>query len=116
MGEKNNQQEEVKKVELQDFEGTKNVEGDNSMDLLKDIPMKVVVELGRTVLKINELMEMGVGSIIELDKMSGDPVDIFVNGKPIAKGEVVVIDEDFGVRITEINLKAQRENKDDQNA
>jgi flagellar motor switch protein FliN/FliY len=75
---------------------------ENSLNLLKDVPLKVVVELGRTVLKINELIELGVGSIIELNKLYGDPVDIYINNKMIARGEVVVIDEDFAVRITEI--------------
>jgi len=95
-------QEKVNKVEFQDFQEAKKIKGSNSIEFLNDIPLKVVVELGRTVLKINELMELGVGSIIELDKLSGDPMDIRVNGKLIARGEVVVIDEDFGVRITEI--------------
>lgn len=105
--------EKVRKVELQDFKDTKKVKGSNSMELLKDIPLKVVVELGRTVLKIRDLMELGIGSIIELDKLSGDTMDILVNGKLIAKGEVVVIDEDFGVRITEVMLNTDLENKDD---
>lgn len=98
---------------MQDFKDTKKVKGSNSMELLKDIPLKVVVELGRTVLKIRDLMELGIGSIIELDKLSGDTMDILVNGKLIAKGEVVVIDEDFGVRITEVMLNTDLENKDD---
>lgn len=94
----------ISKVEFPDFDAAKTVRGGNSIDLLKDIPLKVIVELGQTVLKIKDIMELGVGSIVELDKLSGDPVDILVNGRLIAKGEVVVIDEDFGVRITDLVL------------
>lgn len=94
----------ISKVEFPDFDKARMVRGDNSIDLLKDIPLKVIVELGQTVLKIKDIMELGVGSIVELDKLSGDPVDILVNSRLIAKGEVVVIDEDFGVRITDLVL------------
>jgi len=95
--------ENSKNIELDDFLEEKKIKtGNSSLELLKDVPLKVVVELGRTVLKIGELMELGVGSIIELNKLYGDPVDIYVNNKLIGKGEVVVIDEDFAVRITEI--------------
>ncbi|MBN2072698.1 MAG: flagellar motor switch protein FliN [Actinobacteria bacterium] len=75
------------------------------MSILNDIPLEIVVELGRTVLKIKEILELGVGSIVELDKLSGEPVDILINGEKIARGEVVVIDEDFGVRITDVILE-----------
>ncbi|MCX7795029.1 MAG: flagellar motor switch protein FliN [bacterium] len=73
-----------------------------NLDLLKDVPIQVSVELGRTKILIKDLLALSSGSIIELDKLAGEPVDILVNGKLIAKGEVVVIDENFGVRITEI--------------
>lgn len=73
-----------------------------NLDLLKDVPIQVSVELGRTKMLIKDLLSLSSGSIIELDKLAGEPVDILVNGKLIAKGEVVVIDENFGVRITEI--------------
>lgn len=73
-----------------------------SLDLLMDIPLEVTVELGRTVKTIKEILNFSPGAIVELDKMAGEPVDILVNGKYVAKGEVVVIDENFGVRITEI--------------
>lgn len=76
--------------------------GDTNIGLILDVPMQVTVELGRTRKLIREILELGPGSIIELDKLAGEPVDILVNGKQIAKGEVVVIDENFGVRITEI--------------
>ncbi len=73
-----------------------------NIGLLMDIPLQVTVELGQTRKTIKEVLEMTPGSIIELDKLAGEPVDILINQKPIAKGEVVVIDENFGVRITEI--------------
>ncbi|GFZ83963.1 flagellar motor switch phosphatase FliY [Paenibacillus marchantiophytorum] len=75
---------------------------DTNLDLLLDIPLKVTVELGRTHKVIKDILELSQGSIIELDKLAGEPVDILVNNKLIAKGEVVVIDENFGVRVTDI--------------
>ncbi|MFD0671728.1 flagellar motor switch phosphatase FliY [Cohnella sp. GCM10027633] len=75
---------------------------DTNLSLLLDIPLKVTVELGRTKKQIKEILELSQGSIIELDKLAGEPVDILVNNKLIAKGEVVVIDENFGVRVTDI--------------
>ncbi|OWA33771.1 flagellar motor switch phosphatase FliY [Saccharibacillus sp. O16] len=75
---------------------------ENNLGLLMDIPLKVTVELGRTQKQIKEILELSQGSIVELDKLAGEPVDILVNNKLIAKGEVVVIDENFGVRVTDI--------------
>lgn len=75
---------------------------ENNLNLLMDIPLKVTVELGRTQKQIKDILDMSQGSIIELDKLAGEPVDILVNNKLIAKGEVVVIDENFGVRVTDI--------------
>lgn len=75
---------------------------ENNLNLLMDIPLKVTVELGRTQKQIKDILEMSQGSIIELDKLAGEPVDILVNHKLVAKGEVVVIDENFGVRVTDI--------------
>jgi flagellar motor switch protein FliN/FliY len=76
--------------------------GGSKIDLIADIPVRVTVELGKTRKNISEILAMTTGSVIELDKMAGEPVDVLVNGKLIAKGEVVVIDENFGVRITEV--------------
>ncbi|WP_028545164.1 flagellar motor switch phosphatase FliY [Paenibacillus taiwanensis] len=75
---------------------------DSNINLLLDIPLRVTVELGRTHKQIKDILELSQGSIIELDKLAGEPVDILVNNKLIAKGEVVVIDENFGVRVTDI--------------
>jgi flagellar motor switch protein FliN/FliY len=73
-----------------------------NIGLIMDVSMEMTVELGRTRKLIKEILGMGEGTIIELDKLAGEPVDILVNHKLIAKGEVVVIDENFGVRVTEI--------------
>ena len=72
------------------------------IDMIADIPVRVTVELGKTRKSVSEILALTNGAVIELDKMAGEPVDILVNGKLIAKGEVVVIDENFGVRITDI--------------
>ncbi|EKV57777.1 flagellar motor switch protein [Brachyspira hampsonii 30446] len=74
----------------------------NNIGLLMDVTINVTVELGRARLSIREILGLGEGSIIELQKLAGEPVDLLVNGKLIAKGEVVVIDECFGVRVTDI--------------
>ncbi|WP_078430719.1 flagellar motor switch phosphatase FliY [Alkalihalobacterium alkalinitrilicum] len=80
----------------------------SNLNMLLDIPLHVTVELGRTKRSIKEILEFGQGSIIELDKLAGEPVDILVNQKLIAKGEVVVIDENFGVRVTDIVSQQER--------
>src|SRR5699024_2292162 len=82
-----------------------------NLDMLLDIPLRVTVELGRTKRAIKDILELSAGSIIELDKLAGEPVDVLVNEKPVAKGEVVVIDENFGVRITDIVSQSERLNK-----
>lgn len=73
-----------------------------NIDLIMDVPLEVTVELGRTKKSISEILDFGPGKIIELNKLAGEPIDVLVNGKYVAKGEVVVIEESFGVRITEI--------------
>lgn len=92
----------VSPVKFQELEDERVENISNKITLIKDVPLEVTVELGRTHKLIKEILELGPGSIIELNKMAGEPVDILVNGKNVAKGEVVVIDENFGVRITEI--------------
>ena len=79
-----------------------------NIGLILDVPLQVTVELGRTKKSIKEILELSTGSIVELDKLAGEPVEIQVNGHFLAKGEVVVIDENFGVRITEIASPAER--------
>ncbi len=108
----NSSNEQAEKIEFPDFgsadttpSGTSNNQkddGDKNMDLLFDIPMVISVELGRTKRSLKEILNLSIGSIVELEKLSGEPVDLLVNGKVIAKAEVVVIDENFGIRITQI--------------
>ena len=79
-----------------------------NIELILDVPLTLTVELGRTVRAIREVLEMGPGSLVELDRMAGESVDVLVNNKLVAKGEVVVIDENFGVRITDIISPKER--------
>ncbi|MDE3838527.1 flagellar motor switch phosphatase FliY [Bacillus methanolicus] len=82
-----------------------------NLNILLDIPLQITVELGRTRRSVKEILDISAGSIIELDKLAGEPVDILVNNRLIAKGEVVVIDENFGVRVTDIISQSDRINK-----
>jgi flagellar motor switch protein FliN len=81
------------------------------LDFILDIPLTLSVELGRNRLLINELLQLGQGSVIELTKVAGEPMDIYVNQRLIARGEVVVVNEKFGVRLTDIISPAERVNK-----
>ena len=72
------------------------------LERLRDVPVELAVELGRTRMTIGEALGLGPGPIVTLDRLAGEPVDLLVNGKPIARGEVVVIDEEFGLRISEV--------------
>lgn len=92
----------VKKVTFESFDNNNNQKYNESIEMLNEIPIDVSVELGRAKRKISEILEYGPGTIIELDKLVGEPLDILANGRKIAKGEVVVIDDNFGIRITEV--------------
>ncbi|MCB0824684.1 MAG: flagellar motor switch protein FliN [Armatimonadetes bacterium] len=81
---------------------------DNGLEMLMDIPLEVSVELGRVKMVVKDVVELGSGSIVEIDKAAGEPVDVMVNGRLVARGEVVVIEDNFGVRITEILSPAER--------
>ena len=78
------------------------------IDFVLDIPLDVSVELGRVTMPVNDLLQLGPGSIIELTKLVGDPLNIYINNKMIAKGEVVVLDEKFGIRVTDITSPTER--------
>ncbi|MBD3182021.1 flagellar motor switch protein FliN [Candidatus Poribacteria bacterium] len=80
----------------------------SNIDILMDVPLDVSVELGRTRIAIKDMLKLGPGSVVELDKLIGEPVDLLVNGRLIARGEVVVFDENFGIRITDIINPADR--------
>ncbi|SCG83440.1 Flagellar motor switch phosphatase fliY [Proteiniborus sp. DW1] len=101
----------VEKFELRQFETTENKLYNESIELINEIPIDITVELGRTTRKIGEILEYGPGTIIELDKLLGEALEIYANGKFIAKGEVVVIDDNFGIRITDIISPSKRISK-----
>jgi flagellar motor switch protein FliN len=82
--------------------GDAGVDGTRELERLYDVPVELAVEIGRTQMTIRETLALGPGSIVTLNRLAGEPVDLLVNGKPIARGEVVVIDEEFGLRVTEV--------------
>jgi len=90
---KDGQEEQEKQEEL---------EGSNQLDFILDIPLELSVELGRTKMLVNNLLQLGQGSIVELNKLAGEPLEVYINRKLIARGEVVVVNEKFGVRLTDI--------------
>lgn len=101
----------VQQAEFTTFEPPKMTESEaRNLNMLLDIPLQVTVELGRTKHSVREILQLTSGSIIELNRLAGEPVDILVNNRLIAKGEVVVIDENFGVRITDIISQTERIN------
>jgi len=96
-------------VQLQELAGVQKMGHANNIDLLMDVSMRVTVELGRTRMQLSQILELQHGSVVELDRLAGDPVDVFVNDVMVARGEVVVVDDKFGVRITEmISSKSAR--------
>lgn len=84
---------------------------DINMDVILDIPVKLSMEIGRTSVNIRSLLQLNQGSVIELDRMAGEPLDVLVNGTLIAHGEVVVVNEKFGIRLTDIVSPAERVKK-----
>jgi len=108
---KKEQKVNVSPVVFQSFDedsSSKGKKDKENLDLILDVPLTITVELGKTKKLIKDILELSEGSIIELDKLAGEPVDILANGKYIAKGEVVVIDENFGVRIIDIVHQSKR--------
>lgn len=83
-------------------------QNDRNLNLILDIPLKVSVELGRTKMPVSELLNLTQGSVIELSKLAGEPMEVYVNDKLIARGEAVVVNEKFGVRLTDIISPAER--------
>ena len=92
----------VQPASFQAFSGNNAAAGHENIDLIMDVPLEVTVELGRTSKSIKDILEFAPGTIVELNKIAGEPIDVLVNGKYVAKGEVVVIEESFGIKITEI--------------
>ena len=92
----------IQPAQFQSFNNVGAAPGQENIGLIRDVPLEVTVELGRTKKSIAEILDFAPGTIIELDKIAGEPIDVLVNGKFVAKGEVVVIEESFGIRVTEI--------------
>jgi flagellar motor switch protein FliN len=94
--------------DMEQNQQTKKRDSLKDMDFILDIPLEVSVELGRTKMLINELLQLGQGSVIELNKLAGEPLEIFINRKLVARGEAVVVNEKFGVRLTDIISPMER--------
>jgi flagellar motor switch protein FliN/FliY len=105
------EKKEVSSVKFDEIKQGKAKETSLDMDFLMDIPLTVTVELGRGKMLISDLLKLGQSSVVELTKFAGEPMDVFVNNRLIARGEVVVVDERFGVRLTDIVSPAERLNK-----
>jgi len=88
--------------------GAPAAEDTRDLDFILDIPLDLSVELGRTKMLVNDLLQLGQGSIVELNKIAGEPLEIFINRKLVARGEVVVVNEKFGVRLTDIVSPMER--------
>ncbi|MBN4067652.1 MAG: flagellar motor switch phosphatase FliY [Alkaliphilus sp.] len=101
----------VQQVAFQSFDNVVSRGTPENIQLIQDVPLNVTVELGRTTRKISEILEFGPGTIIELNKIVGEALDILINGQYVAKGEVVVIDENYGIRITDIVSPEKRYNR-----
>jgi len=106
---KNMQEYEAEEASFEDLKGEKRDSPfSRDIDFLLDIPLDVCVELGKTRMQIKELLQLGQGSVIELEKLAGEPMEVIVNGRLIARGEVVVVNEKFGVRLTDIVSPSER--------
>lgn len=97
-----NARKEVKDPSFDNFKDGGKFRTSHNLDFILDIPLQISVELGRTNLLVNDLLQLGQGSVIELSKLVGEPLDVLINGKEVARGEVVVVNEKFGIRLTDI--------------
>lgn len=95
---------EIKSIAGPEYGGAK----DRNLELILDIPLRVSVELGRTKMVVSDLLNLGQGSVIELNKLAGEPMEVLVNDKLVARGEAVVVNEKFGVRLTDIISPKER--------
>lgn len=101
-------QADVSDMKFEEIREAGKADSSLNLDFVMDIPLTLTVELGRSRMLINELLQLGQGSVIELTKIAGEPMDIFVNQRLIARGEVVVVNEKFGVRLTDIASPTER--------
>ncbi|MCX5827418.1 MAG: flagellar motor switch protein FliN [Deltaproteobacteria bacterium] len=102
---------EVSNVNFQEVRKVETPKGNLDLEFILDIPLTLNVELGRCRMLINELLQLGQGSVVELSKLAGEPMDVYVNNRLIARGEVVVVNDKFGVRLTDIVSPTERVNK-----
>ncbi|WP_245727716.1 flagellar motor switch protein FliN [Nitrosovibrio tenuis] len=93
---------------FEQFNGGQKSEIQNDIDMIMDIPVQLTVQLGRTKIAIKNLLQLAQGSVVELDGLAGEPMDVLVNGYLIAQGEVVVVNEKFGIRLTDIITPSER--------
>ncbi len=102
--------DDVQKAEVDDLDEGENTEADEeiNLDLILDVPVTIAMEIGRTKISIRNLLKLNQGSVIELDRMAGEPMDVLVNGTLIAHGEVVVVNEKFGIRLTDVISATER--------
>ena len=101
--------QEIEKFETQSLqENASHKQGDVNLDVILDIPITFAMEIGRTRLSIRNLLQLNQGSVIELDRLAGEPMDVLVNGTLVAHGEVVVVNEKFGIRLTDVISPAER--------
>jgi len=94
--------EENDNAEIEESVEDSTARGERELDFILDIPLELSVELGKTKMIVNDLLQLGQGSIIELNKLAGEPLEVYINRKLIARGEVVVVNEKFGVRLTDV--------------
>jgi len=92
----------------EDSDDEEDDEGARTVEFIKEVPLAVTVEVGRARMTIQDLLQLGQGSVVELEKLAGDPLDIFINGQRVARGEAVIVNEKFGVRLTDIISSADR--------
>ena len=95
-------------AEASESTATEGTDVPRNFDLLLDIPLKVTVEVGRTKMALRDLLQLGPGSVVELAKLAGEPLDVLVNGRPIARGEAVMVNDKFGVRLTDVISPSER--------
>jgi flagellar motor switch protein FliN len=105
------QEPDVERAALDDFGGSGSgamIHGDENLEMILDIPVTISMEIGRTKISIRNLLQLNQGSVVELDRLAGEPMDVLVNGTLIAHGEVVVVNEKFGIRLTDVISAQER--------
>lgn len=105
------QRVEADRIEADAAQGNGAIDPDLNLDVILDIPVHMSMEIGRTQINIRNLLQLNQGSIVELDRLAGEPLDVLVNGTLIARGEVVVVNEKFGIRLTDVISPAERVKK-----